>query len=314
MTVLLSAALLTAPVSAQEIASDDSDSSRSQGESSGIMEEVEVRGRRMSEIEFDLRRFVLDFVLEVTAAPPGRGYARWQNRVCVGVHNLAKDPAQYLVDRISLLAAEVGLEPGEPGCTPEVVIIFTTDANEVATHMVENDPRLFRPVAGHAGTNLPLEALDRFKESDRPVRWWHVSMPVDARTGQPAMELPHSDGPPTISVAGPSRIYSGVRDDLKRVIVIVDGSKLTGTSWQQLGDYLAMVSLAQIDPNAQPDAFDSILNLFDTPQFYSGLTEWDRSYVRALYNFNQERIPSLQRNELTSRMTRREREEESQDE
>lgn len=313
MAALLSAsALLTAPASAQDRASDTAAPSRSQDPSPGTLDEIEVRGRRMSEIEFDLRRFVLDFVLEVTARPPGRGYARWQNRVCVGVHNLGASAAQYLVDRVSQLAMQLGLEPGEPGCGPDVLIVFTTDANRAATHMVENEPRIFRPVFGTSGMNLPLEALDRFKESDRPVRWWHVSMPVDARTGRPAIRMPQDGGPPVISVAGPSRIYSGIRDDLQRVIIVVDATKLTGTTWQQLGDYLAVISLAQIDPHAKPDAFDSILNLFSTPQYYSGLTDWDRSYLQALYTFDQERMPRLQRGALVSRMTRREREVENQ--
>jgi hypothetical protein len=297
-------AVATLPAVAQDSATAGS---RPLSPSSQVMDEIEVRGRRMDEIEFNLRRFVMDFVLEVTALPPGRGFARWQRSVCVGVHNLENTAAQYLVDRISLLAMEVGLEPGEPGCTPQVMIIFTTDADEVATRMVEQDRRLFRPVAGLAGMNLDLEALDAFMRSDKPVRWWHVSLPVDARTGMPAIQTSAADGPPTIAVAGPSRIYSGVRDDLQHVIIIADATRLSGMTWQQLGDYLAVISLAQVDPKANPTAFDSILNLFSTPQYYSGLTDWDRSYVRALYEFDQERNPRLQRGGLVSQMTIRER-------
>ena len=39
---------------------------------------------------------------------------------------------------------------------------------------------------------------------------------------------------------------------------------------------------------------------------YSGLTDWDRSYIRALYEFDQERVASIQRNEIISRIARRE--------
>jgi hypothetical protein len=310
--VLVSATgLLTAQTFAQESVSPSASGSgspqaaaSSSPASSQIIDEIEVRGRRMDEIEFNLQRYIMDFVLEVTAAPPGRGYARWQRRLCVGVHNLEPSAAQYLVDRISQAALDVGLEPGEPGCNPQVIIIFTTDANSMARHMVENDRHLFRPAGGEGGMNLSLEALDQFMDSDRPVRWWHISMPVDARTGLPAMKRPEDDNPPTISVAGPSRIYSGVRDDLQRAFVIVDASKLTGTTWQQLGDYLAVVSLAQIDPNAKPSEFDSILNLFESPRYYSGLTDWDRSYLQALYTFDQERLPRSQRGVLVGNMLR----------
>ena len=68
------------------------------------------------------------------------------------------------------------------------------------------------------------------------------------------------------------------------MIIIVDATKLTGTTWQQLADYLAVVSLAQINPKTNPAAFDSILNLFSNPAAYSGLTDWDRSYFEALYD------------------------------
>ena len=54
--------------------------------------------------------------------------------------------------------------------------------------------------------------------------------------------------------------------------------------------------------------FDSILNLFENPLAYSGLTDWDRSYMRALYAFNQERISGRQADEIVSRMMRQESE------
>jgi hypothetical protein len=277
------------------------------------VEEVVVRGRRLDEIEFDLRLYIRDFLEEVAAPARTRGYARWHHQVCVGVHNLENSAAQYIVDGISSLALDVGLEPGEPGCRPDVNILFATDAREMASYMVESQPRVFRPAGGFAGTDLGLEALDEFVESERAVRWWHVSLPVDARTGVAAIELAETKGlcgkaycPPQIAVAGPSRIHNGTRDDLQYVIIIVDATKLTGTTWQQLADYLAVVSLAQIDPKTDPAAFDSILNLFSNPAAYSGLTDWDRSYIQALYAFDQERIPSAQRNDIVSRIAKRE--------
>lgn len=297
------AALLSVQVLAQEAAP------RAEGEQP--LEEIVVRGQRMSEIKDDLRIHIDDFVNEITALPAGRGFARWQGGVCVGVHNLARDPAQYLVDRISALALEVGLRPGEPGCNPQVVVIFTTDGKETARFIVEERPGVLRP-NGEGGQQRGLRAMDEFAESDRAIRWWHLSMPVDARTGNPAIKqggrssLGAFGGAPFVNVEGPSRIYSGIRDAMQSVIIIVDSTKLTGTTWQQLGDYLAVVSLAQVDLDADPTAYDSILNLFKNPKAYSGLTDWDRSYVHALYDFDQRRIVNLQRGEIVSTMLRRE--------
>lgn len=299
----LLAALLTAAAAAQEPAVQEPSPDGAAEAPQGI-DEVIVRGRRLEDIEDDLRIYIRDFIGEVVAKPPGRGFARWHREVCIGVHNLETSAAQYIADRISSLALEVGLSPGEPGCRSNVNIVFATNAGEIAARMAEDEPRLFMQVGGNAGMDLGRVALQRFVESEQAVRWWHVSMPVDARTGAAAIELDKSCGnphcPPYVPVAGPSRIHNGTRDDLMYVIIIVDATKLRGTTWQQIGDYLAVLSLAQIDPNANPAAFDSILNLFTNPAAYSGLTDWDRTYVQALYELDRERIPSLQTNEIVS--------------
>ena len=272
------------------------------------MDEVVVRGRRMSEVEDDLRIYIDKFLDQVAKPARGRGYARWNRSVCVGVHNLESTAAQYVVDRISRQAIDLGLEPGEPGCTPQVNIVFATNAKETASLMVKSQPRIFRPMAGFAGTDLGRAALDEFVEAERAVRWWHVSMPVSAHNGGLAIEVPAARlcgqpyCPPQVTVEGPSRIHNGVIDELFDVIIIVDATKLRGTTWQQLADYLAVVSLAQINPKTSPAEFDSILNLFSNPAAYSGLTDWDRSYLQALYNFDQERVAKLQHNEIVSRI------------
>lgn len=313
LTKLALAAVLTTLLTAAAWAQQPppaADGATAEADASQPVDEVIVRGRRLEDIKSGLRIHIRDFIGEVVRKPPGRGFARWDRNVCVGVHNLEPGAAQYVVDRISKLALEVGLEPGEPGCDPQVNIVFATDAKETASAMVESDPRVFRRVGGFAGMDLGLAALDEFTASERPVRWWHVSLPVDARTGAAAIELSKHCGeafcPPTVNVAGPSRIHNGTRDDLLYSIIIVDATQLKGTTWQQLGDYLAIISLCQIDPQTNPGSFDSILNLFTNPKAYSGLTDWDRSYVRALYEFDQERIESFQTNEIIERIAQQE--------
>lgn len=280
--------------------------------SSEPIDEVIVRGRRMSEVRAELQKYVQEFVGKVSAPAAGRGFARWNRRVCVGVHNLRPDAAQYIVDRISKEALELGLDPGEPGCAPEVIIIFTTDAQKLAEYLVKHNKRLFLPGMGEGGMARNRDALDAFAQSDKPVRWWATSMPVDARLGQVATATEADRGAPAVAgevrapvvtVLGPSRVHSGVVDALSHVIVIVDGSKLHGTTWEQLGDYLAVVSLAQVRFEADPSAFDTILNLFSNPKAYSGLTDWDRSYLKTLYLLDQERTPAVQTINFVGQMT-----------
>jgi len=265
-------------------------------------DEVIVRGRRMSEVEDDLKIMVDEFIGEVIAPSLGRGFARWNRRVCIGVSNVNRSAGQYIADRISRLAVEVGLDVGEPGCSSDVVVMFTTDGPATAAQMVDAEPRLFRPASNEGGSTLGRAALDDFMSSDRAVRWWHVSMPVDARNHKPAIRTPGMETAPSVNVLGPSRIHDGVVDDLVRVFIVVDSRNLAGTTWQQLGDYLAVVALAQVDPDANLRAFDTILNLFSNPKAYSGLTDWDHSYVRALYDYDQERVPSVHASLVASKM------------
>ena len=285
---------LAAPADAQRIRTRDR--SASAAEAPIVDDEVIVRGRRMSEIENELRIEIGKFIDEISAVPMGRGLARWDRSVCIGVHNLERTAAQYIVDRISSLALEVGLKPGEPGCFPEVVIVFTTDGKYLANYLVEERERLLRPT-NLGGFHRGIAGMMRFAATEQAVRWWHLSAPV-----------------PTGGSASPSRIYGDTVDVLWRVLIIVDSTKLTGTTWQQLGDYLALVSLVQVDLETNPRTFDSILNVFTNPAAYSGLTDWDRTYVRSLYDFDQQRIPELQRgvlrNEMLNRALYPEREEE----
>lgn len=311
--LLALAALLAVPAIAQDSSPEAGARADAATEAPQAVDEVIVRGRRLSEIESDLRIYINKFLTEVAAPARGRGYARWHRQVCIGVHNLEISAAQYVVDRISSAAQDVGLEPGEPGCRPEVNILFTTNASDTASLMVETEPRAFRPMAGYAGTDPGVDALDAFVKSDRAVRWWHVSMPVGAHNRVNAIDEPGTracaDSPlcaPQVNVQGPSRIHSGTVDELQYVIVVVDATKLKGTTWQQLGDYLAVISLAQIDPKADLADFDSILNLFSNPAAYSGLTDWDRSYLQALYGYDQERSARAAQNEIVSRIAKRE--------
>src|SRR5204862_3200879 len=109
------AALVAAPALAQGSSPQGAASTATGTEAPQAVDEVVVRGRRLSEIESDLRIYIDKFLDEVAAPARGRGYARWHRGLCVGVHNLENTAAQYVVDRISQQAVDLGLEPGAPG-------------------------------------------------------------------------------------------------------------------------------------------------------------------------------------------------------
>ncbi len=226
-----------------------------------------------------LREATESFVDEVAAPVRRRGIGRWHGGVCVGVANLSTEAAQYIVDRVSDVARDLDLRPGAPGCEPRILVVAATDGDAFTRAFVDMRPRLFR--TGIGGMDRGRAAFEKFLNADAPVRWWTVSLPVDEDTGAVAVRT--SDQPPVTQVRGVSRISSQYRQDLARTFVIVDVDRLEGVSLAQLADYIAFVSLAEVDPEADTSSYDTILNLFDNPQAADGLTGWDTAYLRGLY-------------------------------
>jgi len=251
--------------------------------------EVEVTGQ-------PLDAMIRDFVNEVAEPNRRRGLARWDDRICIGVANLRAEAAQYIIDRVSTVADDLGVIPGEPGCTPNVIIIASDDPTGLARELVEERRRAFR--LGGAGMDRGGDALGAFVETDRPVRWWQVSMPTDSETGRPAIRLPGEcmgecrmpeDAAPVVNVFSASRLSTQIVDYIFRTVVILDIDQVGGVSGQQLADYVAMVTLAQIDPEADTSGYASILNVFDDPGAAAGLTDWDHAYLQGLYNAERNR-------------------------
>lgn len=237
------------------------------------VEDVVVEGRR-------LQSAVSDFIAEVAAPPRGTGLATWNRTVCIGAANFRTQHATYLIDRIATIAIAVGLESGVEGCRPDVLIIGVRGADEFARALVAENGSAFRPAG--SGTDPGSRALRAFQTGGRPVRWWPVSLAVSVDTGQIATRLDNAEDPPSVVVRGTSRLSTGIRQEMKRVIVIIDLDRLGDVNFAQLSDYVAMVSLAQIDPEARTDGYDSILNAFgERPP--PGLTQWDLDYLKALY-------------------------------
>lgn len=256
---------------------------------SAQLEDVVVDGRR-------LEALVREFVTEVSQPAHNRGLARWNRPICVGAVNLRAEVGQYVIDRISDVARELEIEAGEPGCRPNILIVAAADGAALASAIVEDRPRNFD--LRHNGTDAGTRAFRNFRTAERPVRWWQISMPIDSETGGRAVRLPGDIDPatgrpmaPSIQVFSASRLRTQIRDDMIRSIIIVDVDRLGGANLAQLADYLTLVALAQVDAEGDTTAYPTILNLFTDPASApAGLTDWDLSYLTALYGHDQLRI------------------------
>jgi hypothetical protein len=247
----------------------------------------------------DAPRAARAFVEEVGDAPAGARLARWNAPVCVGVIGVQDDRAQAIAGRISEVATELGVETARPGCTPNVVIIFTDDGDEMARTLVSEDRGRFR--LGIDSSSPSLAALNRFTRGGAPVRWWHTAVPVNADTRQLAARYRGGSPPGADALArggaasdtasrGATRLRSAVRYDLNSVTIIVDLTRIEGAIWPALEDYFVMLALAQIDPEADVRARDTILNLFHGQSDIEGLSEWDAAYLIGLYRAREDAV------------------------
>ena len=248
------------------------------------VEEIVVQGNK---------RAVTDFVRQ-HAAPTKRGkLARWATAVCPGVVGLPQKQGAYIADRIAMEALALGLDVGEPGCTADIIILVTSRPQHAAEQLRERYRRFFndRPKQGSLLTGGGSQKLAEFVNTPRPVRWWHVSELTTA-DGRPMSMVQLDPLDPTSTVpalesTGGSRLQSKTKEDLSRVLIIVDTNQVKGLSYEALASYLAMVSLAQLDPEAEPGGLPSILAMFKdrdgggAPE--ETLTNWDRAYLKGLY-------------------------------
>lgn len=262
------------------------------------LEDVVVEGRRLEEL-------TREFVDEVSAPPNRRGLARWRDRVCIGVANLDNDKAQPLIDRIALVAQDNGLRVGQPGCGVNLLIVFDADARALSTAMIDRRRQIFR--TGVGGLDRGNAALRDFAGSDRPIRWWHVSVPTNALTGEAGIRLPGESSAPFVRGEGLVNRGRNIRDDINKVIVVVDMPQIEHLTLAQLADYIALVSLAQVDPDADTSRYSTILNMVDDPEGSPELTGWDKAYLQALYNGPSERIRSSDQTRELLRNVRRDR-------
>lgn len=259
------------------------------------------------------------FAREV-AAPPAREnqLTRFENRVCPGVVGLNARQGQFVVDRIAQRALQLELEVGAPGCKANVLVIVTTDPAGAASALAEEQRYLMANYGVQENLNTRgAEALNDFVETERPVRWWHVSQTETADGDVLGHTNPYGRMISTfeqefrgVEVTRPSmanfgRLTRPTLQAMRNVVAIVDARSVGSVRLDALADYIAVVAFAQTDPTADTAAYDTILNLFSaTPSGQTGMTDWDIAYLEGLYTGRGNQIDANWQNRTIARRMR----------
>ncbi|RZJ02608.1 MAG: hypothetical protein EON89_14625 [Brevundimonas sp.] len=241
-----------------------------------VLPEVVARGRVVTP------QVARSYVERVAGAPlMATSLATWQTPICIETVNLQTDAALVFTSQIAARAAALGVETATRGCRPNVALIGTSDGRYTAGELVSAYPQAF--TASSAATQGDSRDLQRFVESDAPVRWWTISAEFDTATHAFAEVLWDFSSAPMRDTTGAVFFNETLVRAMVQTIVIVDATRTDALSAETLGDYLAMVVLAEINPDGDLQRWPSVLSVWREGGGVSGMTTWDKRYLCALY-------------------------------
>jgi hypothetical protein len=274
VNVLIGLLWLTIAAGAQEPPASPAPDAASKASStaSNLTDTVEVNAEREA-LRNKATRFVSTLVRKQNET-----LTRWSTPICPSVAGMSRDLGEFVLARISQAALEAGAPLDGSECRANLFVILTDDPRQLVKTMRKRNPGIF-------GEARPA-ALDRFMNTSMPVRAWY-STTFANEDGTPPMPDATAKGRFRLR---DSRIVSTLIEKFSTVIVVVDNRSTREVKVGQLADYVAMVGLAQVDPNAEFEA-PTILHVFadpdSSPEGPGGLTEWDRAFLRGLYRTSQ---------------------------
>lgn len=230
-----------------------------------------------------IEREIATFVNAIALKPGTESLARWQRQIplCPLVAGMPKSDGEYILSRVSKIAATAGAPLAPEHCKGNFYVVVTSDPEGIIKAWSKRDVRMFGDEADQGG------ALIREFNAANPVRTWYNT------------EFYELDGTPLGNSVDDNNTIGSTRTDLSAratrmeinsyralssVVAIIDARRMKDVTFAQVAAYVAMVGLVQIRPQAKVGDAPTILSLFTDPKKASpGLTAWDESFLKAVY-------------------------------
>jgi hypothetical protein len=226
------------------------------------------------------------------------GLARWPE-VCPLVSGLPQAEGEFILGRISETARAAGVPMAGEQCSPNLYILVSSSPKQLLEAMDRRN-RAFTFSCGirDPGRGTSPSEIDEVIQKPRAVRVWYNT----AVTTPDGLTVCTDRGVNAIN-SWASRLQSNVSWSLHTVFVVVDTSRIHGVTRGQLADYVSLVGLARMNPEAPLDGAPTILQLFggNPGAAPAGLTVWDRAFLKVLYASKQ--AAKLVPEQLARRMT-----------
>jgi hypothetical protein len=246
----------------------------------------------------DVESQVRDFVGALTQAPPRGQLSRFEWAVCPAAIGVSPSQKVAIADRMRRIAQAAGIRVGSATCTPNVLLMVADDKRAFMELLERKYPDYFG--------DLSTAEVRRLEREPGPAVAWQIQGPARSADG---VELHGENGSSfdvnrTIAVG--SRITPPTRPQFQAAAVLVEKKALEGLTTTQLADYAAMRGFARTDPaRLPPNAPTTILKILDAPmgsEVPVTLTEWDLSFLKALYASPPNLYAASQRTDMRRRI------------
>lgn len=207
----------------------------------------------------------------------GGQLARFEDAVCIAVSGFNDPYNAIFAQRMERNATQAGLQVAQAGCHPNIVVMITDRPQQELMSLARRDS--FLTSIGASDKDITLLA-----KSAGPT-WTLTFTELRSTFGNHAVV-----GSDVDNLAGLLRIYDSTiinlpqRQDIAAVLMVIDSSAALGKNLDQIADYAAFRSLADLRSPAPVTSEPTILTLFKGETAPNGLTAYDRAYLKGLYS------------------------------
>jgi hypothetical protein len=241
--------------------------------------------------------------------------ARWRGgrqSICPVTVGLGQGYNAFVTARLRALAAFVGAPvQSDPQCKTNVQVLFTNNPQERMDDVIKWAAVYFRN--RYSGGMKDLIAF----RGDHAIQGWYMTtnggaMVLNTDVALVGLNLlpvwptitPLYNGSGTLG----TRTGGGGGSGIGIVILVVDTTKVVGSTIGTIADYLAMLTLSVVQSPDNCDPLPSILDLMSSScgarEKPVAITAGDLAFLKALYYLNTGLGPSLSRNQILDNMLR----------
>jgi hypothetical protein len=249
--------------------------------------EIVVEGVR------DRDQQITDFIGALTKAPVGGQISRFEQKACPAALGLAAAQNKVVADRMRTVAKAAGIPLGDEKCAPNVFVVVAQDKEAVLKDL-------------RSKYADPLGDRGKIYNKASPATTWFIEGRLDSNGVAAGVKQDTGDGASgyyTVEVPeGSSRLRAVSRPHFLAAVMVVEPAAIAGLTTTQLADHAAMRLFARTDPDrVAKTSAPTILTVLDAPEGSDvpiTMTQWDFSFLKALYGSSEGTYASRQRGEM----------------